>query len=313
MSATEPHREGHLTHGEPRGVTATSAVPRASSDAAQDAAARAGVAPGTGLNPSVAAAPPRYWRNWVIHLLAAGKSRIAGLGVVLVVGFLLGLGAIAGFATLAENVAEQSTQQLDNAVLASLTRYSSPALDSAAAAMSFMGSEAVLGLLVGLTALFAFQRRWGSATMLLLVTLGAQMLNNVLKDLFHRTRPAPVTGLIPAQAFSFPSGHAMVSAAFYLFLAYVTWRLLRGWTRLVWTGLLVVLVLLIGLSRLYLGVHYFTDVVAGYVAGFLWTDAVILGSHVLQRRREGPPGTDGEAGAATAAEAAVPTAAHLPR
>ncbi len=117
------------------------------------------------------------------------------------------------------------------------------------------------------------------------MSTGAQLLNNVLKDLFQRTRPAPVAGLIPAQAFSFPSGHAMVAAAFYLFLAYLGWRLLRGWRQVAFTGTLLALILAIGLARLYLGVHYLTDVVAGYLAGFLWTDAVIIGGHLLGRRR----------------------------
>jgi hypothetical protein len=81
--------------------------------------------------------------------------------------------------------------------------------------------------------------------------------------------------VIPAQAFSFPSGHAMVSMAFYCFLAYVSWRVLRGWQRAAWAAGLLLLVLLVGLSRLYLGVHYLTDVAAGYLAGFIWADAVI--------------------------------------
>jgi hypothetical protein len=112
------------------------------------------------------------------------------------------------------------------------------------------------------------------------------LLNNVLKDLFHRTRPAPVEWLaVPAQAWSFPSGHAMVSAAFYLFLAYLGWRIMRGRVRVLWTVGLLVLVLAIGLSRLYLGVHYLTDVVAGYIAGFLWTDTVIVSEVLLARGR----------------------------
>ena len=104
--------------------------------------------------------------------------------------------------------------------------------------------------------------------------------------MIHRTRPTPVGGLIDAQQYSFPSGHAMVSAAFYLYVAYLCWRLMRGrWRRaLVVTGL-VLLVLLIGLARLYLEAHYLSDVIAGYLAGALWTDAVILGGRVLTLRR----------------------------
>jgi undecaprenyl-diphosphatase len=115
------------------------------------------------------------------------------------------------------------------------------------------------------------------------------LLNDVLKDWFQRTRPAPVGALIPAQAFSFPSGHAMVAAAFYLFVGYLAWRLLPGRWRIVCAVGLVLIAFLIGLSRLYLGVHYLTDVVAGYIAGFAWTDAVIVGGHLLVRRRRRAP------------------------
>jgi len=74
---------------------------------------------------------------------------------------------------------------------------------------------------------------------------------------------------------------ASVAATCYLFLSYLAWRLLRGWARLACvTGL----ALLIGLSRLHLGVHYLTDVLAGYAAGFAWTDAVIIGGRLLARR-----------------------------
>jgi undecaprenyl-diphosphatase len=115
-----------------------------------------------------------------------------------------------------------------------------------------------------------------------------------LKVLFHRPRPTPVGGFIDAQQYSFPSGHAMVSAAFYFFIAYLAWRLMKGRWRIVLVVGLVLLVLLIGLSRLYLQAHYLSDVIAGYLAGFLWTDAVILGARALsagqQTRADRPDG-----------------------
>jgi undecaprenyl-diphosphatase len=136
-----------------------------------------------------------------------------------------------------------------------------------------------------LLVVLVWQRRFGAAVGLPVTVVGAQLLNDVLKDWFHRIRPAPLEGLIPAQAFSFPSGHAMVAAAFYLFVGYLAWRLLAGHWRIVCAALLVMVALLVGLSRLYLGVHYLTDVVAGYIAGIAWTNAVIVGGHLLGRRR----------------------------
>jgi undecaprenyl-diphosphatase len=244
------------------------------------------VAPHEPADPTVARASPAGWRAWLFALVLRGWDRLAALGLALLLGFGAGLLALYWFALLAEEVMERDTALLDDAVLAALRQFQSPVADAAAHVISFLGSEMVAILLVLGLVLLGLRGRWGAAVGLLLVTVGAQLLNNVLKELFQRTRPAPVEWLaVPAQVWSFPSGHAMVAAAFYLFLAYLSWRVLRGGVRWVWTGGLLLLVLAIGLSRLYLGVHYVTDVVAGYLAGFLWTDAVIVGGHLLERRR----------------------------
>ncbi len=236
-------------------------------------------------DPILARASPAGWRAWLIVLATSGRERLAALGLALTLGLLLGGLALVVFASVAEDVAEGETERLDTAVLVWLQQLQSPVVDVVARASSAMGSEVVGVLLVVLVGGFVWRRRGGAASALILTTIGAQLLNDLLKDLFHRTRPAPLVGLIPAQSFSFPSGHAMVAAAFYGYLVYVAWRLLTGWQRWLAVGVLTVLVVLIGLSRLYLGVHYLTDVAAGYIAGFLWTDAVIIGGHLLQRRR----------------------------
>jgi undecaprenyl-diphosphatase len=81
----------------------------------------------------------------------------------------------------------------------------------------------------------------------------------------------------------------MVSAAFYFYLAYLSWQVVHCWKRTVLMVGLVILVLLIGVSRIYLGVHYLSDVLAGYLAGFVWTDAVIIGSQLLARHSRRQP------------------------
>src|SRR5207253_5489188 len=104
------------------------------------------------------------------------------------------------------------------------------------------------------------------------------------KTTFHRARPVQVVGIIAAQQYSFPSGHAMVSAAFYFYLAYLCWRLVRGAWRFVLIGGLVLLAVSIGASRIYLEAHYLSDVIAGYIAGFVWADTVIIGGQLLATR-----------------------------
>ena len=212
-------------------------------------------------------------------------ERVAGFGLALVLGFLGGVAALFAFAWISQEVLAQQTQLLDDATLASLRRISSPTLDLVAQGASLLGSEVVIVLGVVLLLVFGCQRRWGVAAGLVLTTGGAQLLNDVLKELFHRTRPAWVAaGWISSQQFSFPSGHAMVAAAFYFFLAYISWRVVRGVWRPILVVCLVGLVLAIGLARLYLGAHFLSDVIAGYCAGFVWTDAVIVGGRLLTAR-----------------------------
>lgn len=241
--------------------------------------------------PLTAAGPLHAWARWARVLLSAARGRLVGAPLLLLAAFSVVAGALWLFGRLANSVADGRIPPVDAAVLAWLEARSSPALDRAAILASAMGAEVVMALLVVLVVVFAWQRRWGAAFSLLVVTIGAQNLDTVLKDTFRRVRPNPVVPLLrdimPAQAWSFPSGHSMVAAAFYLFVAYVAWRVLPHRFRIVGVSALVVLVLLIGLSRLYLGVHYLTDVLAGFVAGATWTGAVILAGHLLAgpRRR----------------------------
>ena len=238
---------------------------------------------------AVESAPGTDPAHWIAGLARHGDERLARLGGAAVAGVVVAFVVVYAFALLAYEVLEQQTAALDNGTLEFLQRFSSPQLTRAAEIISLFGSELVWVVGVVLLGVFAWQRRWGAALMLVLVTGGAQLLNDVLKELFHRARPESLQGIIHAQQFSFPSGHAMVAAAFYLYLAYITWRLVRAWWRGVVIVGLVLLALLVGLSRVYLEAHYLSDVIAGYLAGVLWTDALILGSRGLKMRTQRRP------------------------
>jgi undecaprenyl-diphosphatase len=238
----------------------------------------------------VARASPGGWRVWLSTLPESGRQRLGALGLALGLGFGVAVLAFWFFYDLAEDVASGETEAIDAAVLAWLQGVSSPALDWVALTVSLFGSELVYVVAPIVGVLLVRQGRWGAAASLGLVTVGAELLNYVLKAAFHRARPEAGRVLFPAEGFAFPSGHAMVAAALYCFVGYVAWRLLRGWQRWACVGGLALLVLLIGWSRLYLGVHHLTDVAAGYLAGFLWTDAVILGGRLLVRPRAGGRG-----------------------
>ncbi|WP_133273687.1 phosphatase PAP2 family protein [Hymenobacter radiodurans] len=109
---------------------------------------------------------------------------------------------------------------------------------------------------------------------------GAALLNQLLKTHFHRLRPD--TALLQQYGLSFPSGHAMIGLALYGCLAWLLWRHRR---HPAWAALLFLWAFLIGMSRVYLHVHYFTDVLAGFAAGLAWLILLRAGLHLWWREK----------------------------
>jgi undecaprenyl-diphosphatase len=150
-----------------------------------------------------------------------------------------------------------------------------------------LGSGTVTGLFaIGLTGYLLVIGRPRAALFVVVAVLGAWCLNAGLKELFARERPSVVTHLMSASEASFPSGHTMISSTFYPTLAELVALLVphrRG--RFYGMGVAIALASLIGVSRMYLGVHYPSDVVAGLCAGLSWALICGLCARWLQRRR----------------------------
>jgi undecaprenyl-diphosphatase len=111
-------------------------------------------------------------------------------------------------------------------------------------------------------------------SMLIITLESSHLLVTFLKEVFKRDRP-DILRLVTENSYSFPSSHALISICFYGFLIYLTYKLIKGNIKYVIYSLLILLILLIGISRIYLGVHYASDVIAGYSAGFIWLMACI--------------------------------------
>ena len=193
--------------------------------------------------------------------------------------------AILLFAWLAENVAAQHTLIFDSSVRAGVHSCASPMLTRLMFAISFMGSGGLIASALVAFALF-HHFQWRRAAIWLVVTLaGALVLDLTLKFAFHRARPVPFFGPIP-RTYSFPSGHSLFSFCFYGVLA----GLLAGRVRsmsarvLIWL-VAALLVLAIGLSRIYLGVHYPSDVIAGYLAGTIWAASMFALDRLRRQRK----------------------------
>jgi undecaprenyl-diphosphatase len=136
--------------------------------------------------------------------------------------------------------------------------------------VTFLGSPAVaLSLALVVCIALYRRRRLVDAALLPLVLGGAELLNLILKLSFHRARPE--VAFVHLDTYSFPSGHAMISTAAYGAFAYLAWsRLETRGRRLMLVAGTSLFVALIGFSRLYLGVHYLSDVLAGVAGGVFW-------------------------------------------
>jgi membrane-associated phospholipid phosphatase len=180
------------------------------------------------------------------------------------------LHSVAAFALLAQAyVVGSPTVQVDTWVANELHANLVPSATTAFSAVTTLGSTPVLALVAGTAAAYLVTRgRARDATLLPAVLVVAQLLTWMLKATFERPRPSFDDPVATAGWFSFPSGHALSSLVLYGALAYVFADRLRPprarVAGLVAAGLLVAA---IGFSRLYLGVHYLTDVLAGYSAG----------------------------------------------
>ena len=220
----------------------------------------------------------RMMTRWLRARLDAVRARdlrlVAGL-------FALGVLALV-FLKLGNEISEGETDRIDRALLLVFRNSPSDPIGSAAVEASVMhisalGSTAVTALIVIIATLFfALAGRWRYAVLMIACATGTVIGMTLLKGLYSRPRPTVVTPLELPEGLSFPSGHSMISAALYLTLGVLIARALptrRLRVFAVATG--AFLTMIIGVSRVYLGVHYPTDVLAGWTAGAAW--ALICG------------------------------------
>jgi undecaprenyl-diphosphatase len=227
----------------------------------------------------------RYPRAW--SFLAARFARGEYLGLHLTIGFLLSAVGLWVFLGVTEDVIHNDPlTQFDLTLLNWLQAHHGPASDQIFRAISALGSPLVLiTLALGVALFLGISKEGLLLEGWLLAFLGGALLNNVLKSVIHRPRPYAASASL-SHSWSFPSGHAMVSLIAYGMLTYLLMILghRSRRARLAIVGCATLLVLAIGFSRLYLGAHYFSDVVGGYAAGMLWLSACISGLEVTRRR-----------------------------
>ena len=200
------------------------------------------------------------------------RNFYATFGIFLVAGALVALAGLYFFLRFASHVTSGATQAFDDSVLQWLSEQRSPTLDHIMLEITFLGTGTVVMMAVAISAMFLWlSNHKYSAILLLVSTFGGILLNNLLKAGFSRPRPQIVEWGTTAISSSFPSGHAMSAAVVYGTVAYLAGRLQRRHLHRVATLVLtLILILLISVSRLYLGVHYPSDVIAGVIIGLAW-------------------------------------------
>ncbi len=197
------------------------------------------------------------------------------------------------FAKLVEDLLCQELGVFDAVVGDYIRSFASSSLTSSAVVITQAGSAAAeifLMILVGWYLMYRLKNKW-EAIVLCGSLAGGWLLNTLLKNIFQRTRP-DVLHLIEVGGYSFPSGHAMISTAFYGMLGYLLWLNLRERAKPAWPVAVITpcLIFFIGVSRVYLGVHFPSDVIAGFAAGGVWLAACITGLDLLRKYKSQDPG-----------------------
>jgi undecaprenyl-diphosphatase len=207
------------------------------------------------------------------------------LGVFLVFGALVAIMGTYAFARLAELVREGYTQTFDEAVLRWMERHQTPWLEQLMLEVTMLGTWIVVLSIVGVAALFLWLTRHKySAALLLVATAGGIGLNNILKIGFNRPRPLVFEWGTHVSSSSFPSGHAMSSAVVYITVAYLAARLQKTHkARIATLSVAAFIVASICFSRMYLGVHYPSDVTAGVIIGLSWAAFCMATLEAIQR------------------------------
>ena len=212
------------------------------------------------------------------------------LGPELFAGLVLAVISAAVFIWLADKVFSGSTKYFDDGIRETLHQAASPALTQLMLVVTFAGSFDFLFPLGCAVFIVLLYLRWKRALVLFLLGMAGEMiLEPVLKNLFARARPEAFFDYLKPASYSFPSGHAFAALCFYGILAWlITERLENTALKLVIWAFAVPLIFLIGTSRIYLGVHYPSDVVAGYLMAFVWVITIALGDLWFRRRRAAP-------------------------
>ena len=232
----------------------------------------------------------RHFRSFLAWLGGHGNLFLAAILAV--------VAGTWGFVHILDEVQEGDTRQFDETLIRFLREHEGPKwLQEVGRDLTALGGVAVLAMVTfAVAGYLLLRRKYGAMWLVIIATSGGLILSTVLKYFIDRDRPALVEHRSMVYTKSFPSGHSMLSAVVYLTLGSLMARIMPGRVlKLYFLVLAVGLTMLVGVSRVYLGVHWPTDVLAGWTGGLVWALVCWLVARQLQRR--GKVETDAEVAA----------------
>lgn len=187
----------------------------------------------------------------------------------------------------AEAVVSGSADPYDSLIMEAVHTIDNPTMTDVMQVVTQLGSHAVIGSTAGITAIAMFRRgRRGEALTVVMCTGGAMAINTLLKHLFQRKRPQELARRIKLpKSHSFPSGHSLLSAATYPIVTQYWVQDRSASTQVAAHALSGLAILGVGFSRVYFGVHFPSDVLGGFAAGFGWLGLTAL-SHTISERAD---------------------------
>lgn len=198
----------------------------------------------------------------------------------------VGVACLFAFYTFADALLHNQLRTFDDKFTTFVQGFSSPGMDAFMKSITFIGNFEFMVFpffIVLIYFLFIKPHRWFSIK-IPVVAVGSITTNLILKRIFDRPRPE-LDHLVEASGLSFPSGHAMFSFSFFGLLIYITWFFIKNrYIKYTLSSILLLLIILIGISRVYVGVHFPSDVLAGFSAGLFWLLISLLVITAIERR-----------------------------
>ena len=228
---------------------------------------------------------PRAWLSWFSR---RERHEITWLLIGLASCILLLL-----FLKLASEVMEGDTQSMDTKIVRALRKADDPSkpigpawVEGVLEDLTALGGPTVTWLVIlSLTGYLLLQTKYRTALFVFVTAASGDLVNHAIKGVFSRARPTVVPHLRDAFSTSFPSGHSMESAIVYLTLAAMLMRIVEGRvTKAYCLGLALLITGLVGISRVFLGVHYPTDVIGGWIIGLFWASLCWLAAQHYEVR-----------------------------